>query len=80
MTAQHLVYTKAFELVTSNGDIMPLFIFQYGLTPNTEVYTKIVGGGSADLGGEGCCWKILHLTTGLDAMPHKQENSIFGVW
>ena len=53
-----------FGVVTSNGDIMPTFIFPHSLRLNIEAYIG-PGGGSADLNQEGGSQKTLCLATGL---------------
>ena len=39
---KHPVYVMIFGVVSSNGNIIPLFIFQHGLSLNTEAYLKIM--------------------------------------
>ena len=40
MKSKHPVHIMVFGLVTSDGDIMPPFIFPHGLRFNTEAYIK----------------------------------------
>ena len=40
---KHPVYTIVLAVVTSDGDVMPLFIFSHGLRLNTEEYIKYLG-------------------------------------
>ena len=67
MKAKQPVYN--FAVVTSDGDVIPPFIFLHGRL-NTGLQ-QAPEGGSTDLGRERDNWKILHLATGLCTIPHK---------
>ena len=54
MKTKHPIHIMVFEVVTSDGDIMPPFIFPHGLH-------QVPGESSAALDQEGGCWKTLHL-------------------
>ena len=40
MKAKHRIYIMLFKVVTSNDNLMPLFIFSHSFKLNTEVYIK----------------------------------------
>ena len=61
---QHQVHIKVFDVITSDGDIMPPFLFLHNIKLNMEAYI-MPPEGSAALDQEAGFWKTLHLATGL---------------
>ena len=66
-------YIMVFGVVTSDGDVMPPFIFAQ--TQHGGLHQKPSWGITAQ-NCNGGCWKTLHLATRLWTMPHKQEKRV----
>ena len=83
---KHPVHIMVFGVITGDGNIIPLFIFSYGLRLNTEAYIAWIMRLVAERiyiwqqdSAQTCCWKELHLTEGHCVMPHKLENLVLVV-
>ena len=72
MNIKHPVYIMVFGVVTSDGDVMPSFIFPQSFRLNTEDDIKC-------LDREGGYWNTVRLVRGLCSMPHKQKNPVLTV-
>ena len=59
MKIKHPVHRMVFGVVTSDGDIMPSFIFPYGLRLKMKIYI-VPGGGNATLDLEDVLWYLLY--------------------
>ena len=64
-----------FGVATSDGDIMPPFIFLHGLSHNRSLQW-VPGRDSAALDWKGSCWKTVCLTTGLYHSTQARESRI----
>ena len=65
MKIKYLAFIMLFSVITSDGDLMALFIFSDG------GLHQVLGGVSAALDRDDACWKALRLTTGFYTMARK---------
>ena len=74
--SKHPVHTMVFGVVTSNGNVMPSFIFPYGLRLNTEAYVNYLEKVVLPWIKRVFVGRPIYVATGLCTMPHKRENPI----
>lgn len=68
-----------FGEITSVCGVMPLNIFTYDVTLNTDAYTKPPGPGTANPDRQNGFLKTLCLATGFCTRPNKQDNSVMSI-